>query len=319
MNIVVLDGFTLNPGDLSWDGLEALGSVVVYDRTSAGDIVGRASGAHVVLTNKTPITKETIEALPDLRFIGVLATGYNVVDIAAAAERGIPVANVPDYSTHSVAQLVFALLLELCQHVRLHSDAARSGEWAGSPDFCFTRAPLTELAGKTMGIIGFGAIGQQVARIAQAFGMDVIASATRPKTVAGLERVRMASNDEVFAAADVVSLHCPLTPATERLVNARTLALMKRTAFLINTSRGGLIAERDLAEALEAGTIAGAGVDVLSKEPPEADNPLLAAPNCLVTPHIAWATLEARRRLMDTAVGNVAAFVAGAPVNVVNR
>lgn len=318
MNIVVLDGYTLNPGDLNWTKLETLGSLTVYDRSAPDEIVNRAADAEIILTNKTPLTKETIAKLPNLRYIGVLATGYNVVDIGAASERGIPVTNVPGYSTLSVAQLVFSLLLELCQQVRLHSDAVRSGEWASCPDFCFTRSPLTELAGKTMGIIGFGTIGQQVARIALAFGMNVIASATRPKTIAGLEQVRMCGSEEVFAESDVISLHCPQTPATEGLINAGTISLMKKTAFLINTSRGGLIVEGDLADALNEGRIAGAGLDVLSKEPPTADNPLTSARNCLITPHIAWATFEARQRLMETAAANLSAFLAGTEANVVN-
>ncbi|WP_409345796.1 D-2-hydroxyacid dehydrogenase [Paenibacillus sp. MBLB4367] len=319
MNIVVLDGYTLNPGDLSWTRLEAAGKVTVYERTAPEQIADRAAHAHIVLTNKTPLTRETIAQLPNLQYIGVLATGYNIVDIAAASERGIPVTNVPGYSTQSVAQLVFSLLLELCQQVRLHSDAVRAGDWASCPDFCFTRSPLTELAGKTLGIIGYGTIGQQVARIGLAFGMKVIASATRPKTIAGLEQVTMGSNADVFALSDVISLHCPQTPETEGLINAGSIQQMKSSALLINTSRGGLIVERDLAAALNEGKLGGAGLDVLSKEPPAADNPLLGARNCLITPHIAWATFEARQRLMDTAVDNVSSFLAGAVSNAVNR
>ncbi|WP_072332779.1 MULTISPECIES: D-2-hydroxyacid dehydrogenase [unclassified Paenibacillus] len=319
MNLVVLDGFTLNPGDLSWAGLEALGKVTVYDRTKPEEVLSRAANTELVLTNKTPLSRETIGQLPGLRYIGVLATGYNVVDVEAAKERGITVTNVPDYGTLSVAQFVFSLLLELCQQVKLHSDAVHAGEWTRSADFCFTRSPLTELAGKTLGIIGFGTIGQQVARIGLAFGMEVVASATRPKTIPGLEQVKLMSNEEVLAVSDVVSLHCPLTRDTEGMINAGTIARMKRSAFLINTSRGGLIVENDLAAALQEGLLAGAGLDVLSAEPPPADHPLLGVPRCLITPHIAWATLEARQRLMETAVANVSAYLAGAPVNVVGK
>lgn len=319
MNIVVLDGYTLNPGDLNWAPLEAFGKLTVYDRTSAEQIVERASDAEIVLTNKTPLSSSAIASLPKLRYIGVLATGYNIVDVKAAAEHGIPVTNVPDYGTRSVAQLVFALVLELCQQVRLHSEAVHAGDWARSPDFCFTRSPLIELAGKTMGIVGFGTIGQQVARIAIAFGMNVIASANTPKRIEGLEQVKWGSNEEVFAEADIISLHCPLTPATEGLIQARTISLMKPGALLINTSRGGLIVERELADALHAGRIAGAALDVLTKEPPPPNNPLLAAERCIITPHIAWATYEARERLLASAANNLGSFLAGNPANVVNR
>ncbi|TVY09414.1 D-2-hydroxyacid dehydrogenase [Paenibacillus cremeus] len=318
MNIVVLDGYTLNPGDLDWDGLRQLGELAVYDRTAPELIVERAAAADLVLTNKTPLTAATIGELPRLKYIGVLATGYNVVDTAAAAARGIPVANVPTYGTTSVAQAVFALLLELCHRVQLHSDAVHAGDWTRSPDFCFTRAPQIELAGKTLGLIGLGRIGLQTAKIAGAFGMRVVAvgsGRSKPQPVEGVEWVEL---DELLARSDVVSLHCPLTPATEKLIQAERIARMKPSALLINTSRGALIHEQDLADALNAGRLAGAALDVLSVEPPTPDNPLLTARNCVITPHIAWATKEARSRLMATAVDNARAFLSGQPVNVVN-
>lgn len=318
MNIVVLDGYTLNPGDLSWEGLESLGNVTIYDRTPTEAIVERAKGADIVLTNKTPLRASVLEQLPELKYIGVLATGYDVVDTAEAAKRGITVTNVPAYSTDSVAQLVFALLLELCQQVGLHNEAVRRGEWTSCPDFSFWNTPLVELAGKTLGVVGIGGIGEKVAVIGQAFGMNVIAtnrSGKRP----GIDGVRLVTLEELFQEADVVTLHCPLTPDTEGLIQTSTLSQMKRTAFLINTGRGKLIREGDLADALNAGTIAGAGLDVLSSEPPAANNPLLSARNCIITPHVGWATFEARGRLMNVAVSNVAAFAAGSPVHVVNR
>ncbi|UUZ85319.1 D-2-hydroxyacid dehydrogenase [Paenibacillus sp. P26] len=318
MNIVVLDGYTLNPGDLSWKGLEELGRTVIYDRTAPDDIVERAAEADTILTNKTPLSAEVLARLPKLRYIGVLATGYNIVDTEATRERGIPVTNVPTYGTHSVVQFVFALLLELCHRVQLHSDAVHAGEWTRSVDFCFTRSPLVELAGKTIGLIGLGRIGSQTAQVARAFGMRVLASGggrTAPPKVEGVEWVEL---DESLKQSDVVSLHCPLTPATEKLLQAERISLMKPTAFLINTSRGPLIDEQALADALNEGRIAGAALDVLSTEPPKADNPLLGARNCLITPHIAWATQEARARLMETAVDNVRHFLAGEIVNTVN-
>ena len=313
--IVVLDGYTLNPGDLDWRALEAIGDVTVHDRTPIPATVERAAGAAILLTNKAPVNAEAIAALPDLRYIGVLATGYNIVDVAAAKARGIVVANVPGYGTSAVAQHVFALILELAQRVGHHAQSVRDGRWVASADFCYWDFPLVELAGRTLGIVGFGAIGQAVARIGLAFGMKVIASTRTPRTVAGVEFVSM---DEVFRRADVVTLHCPLTPETQGLVNAARLAQMKPGAFLINTGRGPLVVERDLAEALEAGRIAGAGLDVLAVEPPKPDNPLLTARNCLITPHIAWAMQAARARLMEVAVANVRAFLAGAPAHVVN-
>ncbi|MEF3302873.1 D-2-hydroxyacid dehydrogenase [Paenibacillus sp. GYB003] len=317
MTIVVLDGYTLNPGDLSWSRLEALGPLRVYDRTPVDLIAERAKDADIVLTNKTPLRAELLRRLPKLRYIGVLATGYDVVDTEAAAELGITVTNVPAYSSASVAQLVFSLLLELCHRVGVHDEAVREGAWTASPDFSFWKTPLVELSGKTLGIVGMGGIGEKVAVIGQAFGMNVIAtnrSGKRPN-VAGVELVPL---ERLLGEADVVTLHTPLTPETEGLIRADTLSRMKKTAFLINTGRGKLIREPDLADALRAGAIAGAGLDVLSTEPPAADNPLLGAPNCIVTPHIGWATREARERLMETAAANVEAFRNGSPVNVVN-
>lgn len=312
--IVVLDGYTLNPGDLDWQGLEAIGALTVHDRTPSEAIVERARDAEILLTNKAPVSAETIGRLPGLRYIGVLATGYNIVDVAAAKARGIVVANVPGYGTPSVAQHVFALILELAQRTGHHAQTVSAGRWSASPDFCYWDFPLVELAGRTLGIVGFGAIGQAVAQIGRAFGMKVIATTRTPRTA---EDVVFLPVDEVFRRADIVTLHCPLTPETQGLVNASRLSEMKRDAFLINTGRGPLVVERDLAEALETGRIAGAGLDVLSAEPPPLDHPLLKAKNCLITPHIAWATRAARQRLMNIAVENVRAFLAGAPVNVV--
>jgi len=317
MKIVVLDGFTMNPGDLEWNALEALGEPTVYERTSESQIVARLQGAEIALTNKTPLTAETFAALPELRFVGVLATGYNVVDLAAAKARGIPVSNVPAYSTRSVQQMTFALLLELTQKCGEHDRAVKAGAWAQCEDFMFQRGPLVELDGLTFGAFGFGAIGRAVAQTALSFGMRVlVASRTRPAELpAGVE---WASAEELFRRSDVVSLHCPLTPETRHVVCARTLAWMKPTAYLINTGRGGLVDELALAAALHEGRLAGAGVDVLSTEPPSPDNPLLSAPRCVVTPHCAWATRAARQRLLDATVANVKAFQSGRPVNVVN-
>ena len=314
--IVVLDGYTLNPGDLDWAPLRALGECEIYDRTPADAVLERARGAAILLTNKTPVSKSVIDALPELRCIGVLATGYNIVDFAAAAARGIPVTNAPGYGTPFVAQHVFALLLELTQHTGRHAKAVRDGRWSASPDFSFWETPLVELAGRTLGIIGYGSIGSAVARIALALGMKVIASSRRART--DVPDVEFTKTDEVFRRADVVTLHCPLTPETEGLVNTRRIALMKRDAFLINTGRGPLVVEPDLADALNADRIAGAGLDVLSAEPPPSTNPLLTAKNCLITPHIAWASQAARERLLGIVVENIRAFLAGKPTNVVN-
>ncbi len=318
MKIIVLDGYTLNPGDLSWDKLNNLGEVVLYDRTPADKIIERSLGAEVLITNKTPFSEATINSLPDLKYIGVLATGYNVLDTEAAKKRNVLVTNAPAYSTASVAQLTFALLLELCQHVQKHSDSVMDGKWARSTDFSYSDFPLIELSGKTFGIIGFGNIGKKVADLATVFGMDVIA-ASRNQTDQSLRKnFRWETVSGVLEQADVVSIHCPLTPETKGLINSESLKRMKRSAFLINTSRGPVVVEKDLADALNNGIIAGAGIDVLSIEPPSIDNPLFKAKNCIITPHIAWATKEARVRLMDIAVNNVAAFINGKPINVIS-
>jgi glycerate dehydrogenase len=316
MKIVVLDGYCLNPGDLSWDGLEALGEVKVYDRTLAAEAEARAADAEAVFTNKTPLPADVLARLPRLRYIGVLATGYNVVDVDAARRAGITVTNIPTYGTASVAQFVFALLLELCHHVGLHSEAVRAGEWSRSADWSFWKAPLIELEGKTMGIAGFGRIGRATARIADAMGMRVIANDTVQTNPPAYDGFRWTPIEDLLGESDVVSLHAPLFPETKHMINRRTLGLMRPSAFLINTSRGPLVEDQDLADALNDGRIAGAGLDVLSIEPPPESNPLVQARNCLVTPHIAWATREARKRLMDLAVENLTAFVKGVPQNV---
>ncbi|MBL9127133.1 MAG: D-2-hydroxyacid dehydrogenase [Verrucomicrobiales bacterium] len=316
MRIVVLDGFTANPGDLSWEAFERLGACTIHPRSSPEEIVERASGAEVVLTNKVPIDAAAIERLPDLRYIGVTATGFNNVDVVAARRRGIPVTNVPEYGTATVAQAVFALLLELTNRAGHHAATVREGRWSRSRDFCYWDGSLVELAGLTLGIVGYGRIGSAVGRIGRTFGMRVLACRRAGSIDAG--EAEAASLDTVFRESDVVSLHCPLTPETRGLVDAARIASMKPGAFLINTSRGLLVNEADLAEALNAGRIAGAGLDVLSVEPPSASHPLLGARNCVVTPHIAWATRAARERLLRVAAENVAAFLAGRPRNVVN-
>lgn len=318
MRIVVLDGHALNPGDNPWDELQALGRLTVHERTPAGLVGERAAGAAIVLTNKTPLTAGTLAALPDLRFVSVLATGYDVVDVEEARRRGIAVSNVPEYGTDSVAQFVFALLLELCHRVGAHDAAVHAGEWTASPDFSLPKSPLVELAGKTMGLVGFGRIGRRVGEIAHALGMGVSAFDPAPVAVPPYAPfARAASAEEVFRGSDVVSLHCALTASSRNLVGGRLLSLMKPGAFLVNTARGALVDEQALAQALGRGSLAGAALDVVSAEPIRADNPLLAAPRCLLTPHIAWASLEARRRLMRTTVENVRAFLAGAPRNTV--
>jgi glycerate dehydrogenase len=317
MKIVVLDGYCLNPGDLSWDALRQFGEVEVYDRTPPAEAAARAHGAAIVLTNKTPLPAGTLARLPELKYIGVLATGYNVVDVDAARGQGITVTNIPTYGTASVAQFVFALLLELCHNVRLHADAVRSGEWSRNADWSFWKSPLVELEGKTMGVIGFGRIGRGVGRIADAMGMRVIANDTYQGDAPDWQGFRWATVEELLRESDVVSLHSPLLPDTQGMIHARTLALMKPSAFLINTSRGGLVVDGDLADALNAGRLAGAGLDVLTVEPPSETNPLLGARNCLVTPHIAWATREARARLMDAVIGNISGFLNGTPRNVI--
>lgn len=315
-NLVVLDGFTLNPGDLDWEELRALARCEIFERTPPDDTVARAAAAELVLTNKTVLARETLAQLPRLKYIGVLATGTNVVDLAAARERNIPVTNVPAYGTRSVAQATFALLLELTNCVGHHSDAARAGRWTTNVDWCFWDTPLVELDGLTLGLVGLGRIGRAVAELGQALGMKVQAhtrSAANPPP-----GVKLVDLDEFFRSSDVISLHCPLTADNRHLVNAARLQLMRRSAFLLNTSRGPLVDEAALAHALNTGQIAGAGVDVLSVEPPAADNPLLTARNCVITPHNAWATRAARARLLTVAVANVRAFLAGRPQNVVN-
>ena len=315
--IVVLDGYCINPGDLSWDALRELGDVEVFDRTAADQAAQRGAGAAFLLTSKTLLPAGVLAQLPELRYIGVIGTGYNNVDVDAARRRKITVTNIPTYGTASVAQFVFALLLELCNHVQLHAAAVRDGEWSRSVDWSFSKAPLMELSGKTIGIVGFGRIGRQTARIANALDMRVIANDVQRSESPPYSGFRWASLEDLLRESDVVSLHSPLFPETRGMINTRTLALMKPTAFLINTSRGPLVVDRDLAEALNSGRIAGAGVDVLSVEPPPEGNPLIGARNCLVTPHIAWATREARSRLLDGAIQNLAAFLAGSPRNVV--
>ncbi len=313
--IVILDGHTLNPGDLSWDALSALGDLTVLARTPPAQVAERAANAEILITNKTPITAEAITALPALRYIGVLATGYNVVDTAAARTREIPVTNIPGYGTAAVAQMTFALLLELASQPALHAASVSDGDWSACPDFCYWKKPLVELDGLTLGLVGFGAIGQAVAKLAQAFEMKVIVHTRTPRAVEGIEFV---DRDTLFRKADVVSLHCPLTDKNKGFVNAELLATMKPTAFFINTARGPLVNEAALAETLNEERIAGAATDVLSVEPPAPDNPLFGAKNLIITPHIGWATQAARERLMETAVANVKAFLEGAPVNVVN-
>lgn len=317
MKIVILDGYTENPGDLSWDGFAALGQLTVYDRTPANQILSRIADAEIVITNKTPLTRETFTACPNIRYVGVLATGYNVVDIEAAKEKGIPVTNIPTYGTTAVAQMVFALLLEICHHVGEHSKAVHRGEWTNSPDFCFWNTPLIELAGKTMGIIGFGRIGQNTAQIAKAFGLTVLAYDEYPNDAARAlgDYVTL---EELLAQSDIISLHCPLFPSTKGIINKDSIAKMKDGVILINTSRGPLVVEEDLAQALNSGKVYAAGLDVVATEPIEADNPLLKAKNCIITPHIAWAPKESRARLMDIAVNNLKAFLEQKPVNVVN-
>lgn len=317
MKIVVLDGYALNPGDLSWNEFRKLGELVVYDRTRPEEVLSRARDAQILLTNKTPVREDSISKLPHLKFIGVLATGYNIVDTGAARDKGIVVSNVPDYGSYSVAQLTFALLLELCHHVQRHSDSVERGEWASSPDWSYWKYPLIELAGKTMGIIGFGSIGQKVADIATAFGMNILGAARTHTDQSHRKNFKWAEIPSLLQQADVVSIHCPLTPATQGLINSRSLQTMKASALLLNTSRGPIIVEEDLGSALNDGVIAGAGIDVLSVEPPLPGNVLVKAKNCIVTPHIAWATREARTRLMAMAANNVSAFLQGKPVNVV--
>lgn len=318
MKIVVLDGYGLNPGDLSWDAVSQLGELTVYDRTSSEEVIARSAGAEAILTNKTVISAEIMEALPDLKYIGVLATGYNVVNVDAAREKGIVVTNIPAYSTPSVAQMVFAHILNIAQQVQHHSEEVRKGRWTNNADFCFWDTPLIELREKKIGLVGLGHTGFNTARIAIGFGMQVTAYTSKSSLQLPPE-IKKRTLDELFSECDIVSLHCPLTDETKELVNAERLRLMKPTAILINTGRGPLVNEQDLADALNAGKLYAAGLDVLSSEPPKADNPLLTARNCYITPHIAWASLEARTRLMDILVENIKAFQAGKPVNNVAR
>ena len=320
MKIVILDGYTENPGDLSWEGFEKLGELKVYDRTPLTDeaeIIKRMGDAGVVITNKTPISKKAIDSSPNLKYIGVLATGYNVVDSKAAREKGVSVTNIPTYGTDAVGQFAIALLLEVCHHIGHHDKAVKEGRWESCPDFCFWDYPLIELAGKTIGIIGFGRIGQCTGRVAKALGMEVIAHDGAPND-AGAKIATYVSQEEIFARSDVIALHCPLFPSTEGIINKANIAKMKNGVIIINNSRGPLIVEQDLADALNSGKVYAAALDVVSSEPIKGSNPLLKAKNCLITPHISWAPIESRRRLMDIAVANLKAFVDGKPVNVVN-
>jgi glycerate dehydrogenase len=321
MNIVILDGYTENPGDLSWEGFKRFGELTVYDRSSLTDhkeSISRIADAEAVIVNKTPITAEVIAACPSIRYIGVLATGYNVVDINAARTRGIVVTNIPSYGTAAVGQFAIALLLEICHHIGHHDRTVHEGRWENSPDWCYWDYPLIELADKTMGIIGFGRIGQVTGAIAKTLGMKVIAHDSRPDETGG-QIACYVSLDELFARSEVICLHCPLFPETTGIINKAAIAKMKDGVIIINNSRGQLVVEADLADALNRGKVYAAGLDVVSTEPIRADNPLLSAKNCIITPHISWAPRESRQRLMDIAVDNLAAFVQGRPVNVVNK
>ena len=320
MKIVILDGYTENPGDLSWEKLGELGDLTVYDRTPVDDqaeIIRRIGDAEVVFSNKTPITKDIIDACPNMKFISLLATGYNVIDYEYAGKKGIPVTNVPAYGTAAVGQFTIALLLEICHHIAHHSQTVHDGKWTNSTDFCYWDHPLIELDGKTLGVIGFGRIGRQTAKIAKALGMNILATGSKP-CPEGEALATYVDLDTLLKNADVISLHCPLFPETQGIINKETIAKMKDGVILLNTSRGPLLVEEDVAAALNTGKIAAAGMDVVSKEPITADNPLLSAKNCFITPHIAWAPKESRQRIMDCAVENVKAYLAGTPINVVN-
>ena len=316
MNITVLDGYGMNPGDLSWEQLSELGTLKVYDRTAPQDIVARAKEAEVVLTNKVVLTDDIMAQLPHLKYIGVLATGYNVVDTQAARQRGIIVTNIPAYSTESVVQMVFSHLLNMTNRVEHYAQQNSRGRWSSNPDFCYWDTPLTELAGKTMGIVGLGSIGSRVAAVALAMGMRVLAVTSKAQDSLP-EGIHSVSREQLFAESDVITLHCPLTDSTKEMINSDTLALMKKGALLINTGRGPLVDEHAVARALQEGHLGGYGADVMVQEPPQSDNPLLTAPNAFLTPHVAWATYEARQRLMQIAVDNVKAYIKGTPVNVV--
>lgn len=318
MKIVNLDGYTTNPGDQSWEWLEKYGEYTIYDRTAQNEVVERAKDANALIINKTVITADMIDQMPELKYIGLQSTGYNVVDCAYAKKKGIVVSNIPAYSTNAVAQLVFAFILQITNKVTLHSDAVHSGEWCTCPDFCFWKAPLTELDGKTIGILGFGSIGQRVAKIADAFGMHIIAHTPHPKSKE-FPDVRFTDLDTLLKESDIVTCHCPLTQQTEGIINKDALSLMKKSAILINTSRGPVIDDKALTDALNNGQIRGAGLDVLRVEPPTEDNPLLTAKNCYITPHIAWAGYETRVRLLSILEDNLKAFVSGNPQNVVNK
>lgn len=317
MKIVILDGYTENPGDLSWDGFASFGELTVYDRTRPEEIIPRIGDAEIVITNKTPLDEKTLSECPSVCYIGVLATGYNVVDIHAAFRRNITVTNIPTYGTTAVAQFTFALLLEVCHHVWRHNEAVKSGEWARRGDFCFWDYPLIELAGKTLGCIGYGRIGQNTGKIAQSFGMNVLAADDYQNKSLETDTMHYTSLDTLLKESDVISLHCPLLPSTEGIINRDTISRMKTSVILINTSRGPLVIEEDLKKALCDGKIAFAAVDVVSAEPIEEGNPLLSAPNCIITPHIAWAPKESRKRLMDIAVNNMKGFLSGSPVNTI--
>jgi glycerate dehydrogenase len=322
MKIVVLDGYTENPGDLSWDGLKAFGDLKVYDRlslTDPNDAISRIGDAEIVITNKTPITRQVMDACPGIRFIAVLATGYNVVDVAYAKEKCIPVSNVPTYGTDSVSQFAIALLLELCHHIGHHSNTVFEGKWQNHIDWCYWDFPLVELAGKTMGIIGFGRIGHRTGQIAKSLNMKVIVNDSQRKPEFEAEGFEYVEREELFRRSDVVVLHCPLFPETQGIINRDSIARMKDGVMIINNSRGPLVVEQDLCDALNSGKVAGAAVDVVSTEPIKADNPLLKARNCIITPHMSWGAKEARQRIMDISVANVKAFLDGEPQNVVNR
>jgi glycerate dehydrogenase len=321
MKIVVLDGYTLNPGDLNWDGIKKYGDVTVFDRTNFApeEVINAIGQAEAIFTNKTPLPREVLEKAPSVKYIGVLATGYNVVDTIAAKELGITVANIPTYGTAAVAQFSMALLLELCHHVGAHSEAVRAGDWTNNPDWCFWNYPLIELAGKNIGIIGFGRIGQATAKVAQAFGLNVLAHDSYQDPTLVSETCKYVTLDELLAQSDVISLHCPLFESSMGIINKDSIAKMKDGVMIINTSRGPLVVEQDLSDALNSGKVGGAGLDVVCLEPIAAKNPLLTAKNCIITPHIAWAPIESRSRLMNIAVDNLAAFLNGSPVNVVNQ
>jgi len=317
MKIVILDGYTENPGDLSWEGFEQLGELTVYDRTPQDEITQRIGDADIVITNKTPITDVTIAACPNIKYIGVLATGYNVIDVDAAKKKGIPITNIPTYGTNAVGQFTIALLLEICHRIGEHDRVVKSGKWQNCQDFCFWDYPLIELDGKTMGMIGFGRIGQAAGRVAKALGLNVIAY-DEMESETGREIAKYVSLDELYAQSDIISLHCPLLPSTQGMINGDSIAKMKDGVIIVNTSRGPLIVEQDLTDALNIGKVYAAAVDVVSVEPIKADNPLLKAKNCIITPHIAWAPKESRQRLMDIAVSNLKAFIDGNPINIVN-